>query len=123
RAVVAAGLQPPAAAQPAGGAWPVPLDATLRDRVETALTFRNGVQRPTRVVIALDSSLSMATSLPAAQAVVDDVASRLGDTDQAGLLTFGRSVSTPVVPAPVGSATKAGNRRERLSEASLGVVP
>ena len=122
RAVVAAGLQPPAAAQPAG-TWPAQLDAALRYRVETALGFRAKVQRPARLVIALDSSLSMATSLAAAQAVVDDVASRLGDEDQVGLLTFGRRVSTPVIPAPAGPATKTGNRRERVSEASLGVVP
>ena len=123
RAVVAVGLQPPAAAKPGGGAWPVPLDAALRARVDAALTFQDTVQRKAHVVIALDSSLSMATSLPAAQAVVDDVASRLGAEDHVGLLTFGRRVTTPVTPGPVGSATKTGNRRERVGEASVGVVP
>jgi hypothetical protein len=129
RAVVAAGLQPPAVG-PAGGEhaagpgeWPGPMDESLRDRVDTALTFQSRVRRHARVVIALDSSLSMATSLPSAQTVVDDFVSRLGVDDHVGLLTFGRRMTTPVPPGPAGPAAKAETRREHVSVAALTVAP
>jgi hypothetical protein len=129
RAVVAAGLQPPAAAQPTGGAgaepgpWPVELDKPLLDWVDTALAFQSTVRRHARVVVALDSSLSMATSLPAAQTVVDDVVSRLGEDDHVGLLTFGRRMTTPVPPGPAGPVTDTATRREHVSVAALTVAP
>jgi hypothetical protein len=125
REVVAAGLQPPAPGDPeaAAGAWPAELDKPLLDRVDTALRFQSQVRRNARVVVALDSSLSMATSLPAAQTVVDDFVSRLGERDHVGLLTFGRRMTTPVPPGPAGPAARTGTRREHVATASLTVAP
>jgi hypothetical protein len=130
REVTAAGLQPSLVAQgqtgdqePPGESWPEAMNPALLDRVQAALEFQGLVRRHARVVIALDSSLSMATSLTAAQGVVDDFVARLGEEDQVGLFTFGRRTTTPVPPGPAGPASASDTSRDHVRRASLTVSP
>jgi hypothetical protein len=125
RAIVDAGLQVPVAGgeQPGETGWPVPMNPALLERVDAALEFQASIRRHARIVFALDSSLSMAPSLPAAQSVIDGLVARLGEQDEIGLVTFGRKPVRPVPPGAAGSAAETGTVRDQVRAGALAATP
>jgi Mg-chelatase subunit ChlD len=126
QAVTAAGLQvPPPGTQPAAGEtpWPAAMNRGLLDRVDAALEFQSRVRRHARIVFALDSSLSMGTSMPAARAAVEELVGRLGEQDEIGLATFGREPVRPVPPGPAGRESDRSALRDRVRAAALAAEP
>jgi Ca-activated chloride channel family protein len=88
------------------------LDPALVDRLDQAAAHHAQVARPVELLLAIDTSGSMATRFDLATAVLDSTAGRLADSDRLGLLTFGGGVDgarLPVKPAPAGS-TRTGGR-------------
>lgn len=94
------------------------MDPGLLTDVDQALTVQQRASERTRMLIALDTSLSMSTALPAATVAVDDLLDRLGENDEVGLLTFGRDFDPgrdPRVPlGPAGSPLQRDAHRQQV---------
>jgi von Willebrand factor type A domain-containing protein len=92
RAVRATGLHT-GSSRPARLHSPAPigseLDRALKRAVAQAMEHYQEVTRPVTLLLAVDTSGSMASRSALAAAVLNDTADRLSDSDQLGLLSFG----------------------------------
>jgi len=83
------------------------LDPALVDVIDRVVAHQAEVARPVQLLLAIDTSGSMATRFDLAAAMLDGTAERLSDGDQLGLLTFGGAANGArllVKPAPAGTA-------------------
>ena len=82
------------------------LDPALVDVIDLAVAHHTEVARPVELLLAVDTSGSMATRFDLSTAVLGSTAERLSGGDRLGLLTFGGGadgVRLPVPPGPVGT--------------------